>query len=432
LALPVTTFATNGMYMIGYGAKSVGMGGVGVAYPQDAMAAAHNPAGMTEVGTTRLDATLELFYPPRAVYHDAGSPLGDTDVKSKDNLFPIPAIGAVMSDPSIPLAMGMAVVGAGLGTNYAQGDESFFDPVGSGTALTGYERVGVFLMQMQMLPSFAYRVSDQHSVGASLVIAAQTFRAYGLEAFAGLGYTSDADHLSNKGFDWSFGWGYRLGWLGKFLDKKLNIGINYAPRVEMQKFNRYKGLFANHGEFDIPTNYALGFAYKLTPKSNIAFDIMRIRWNEVDSIGNPGPMASNPSQFYPLCPTGPVTECKTGGDLGLGFGWRDQTVYKIGMDYKWSSTLTLRGGYNYGKSPIPEDQVLFNMLAPATTEKHVTFGFSKELGPDSDFTFSFMHAFKNTICGPTAFGPDGAIVIGSNACISMQQYSLGFAYGLKF
>jgi long-chain fatty acid transport protein len=72
------------------------------------------------------------------------------------------------------------------------------------------------------------------------------------------------------------------------------------------------------------------------------------------------------------------------------------------------------------------------MLAPATTEKHVTFGFSKELDKDSDFTFTFMHAFKNTICGPTAFGPGGAVVQGSNACISMQQFSLGFAYGLKF
>ena len=44
LAAPVNVFATNGMWMIGYGAKATGMGGAGVAYPQDAMAAAYNPA----------------------------------------------------------------------------------------------------------------------------------------------------------------------------------------------------------------------------------------------------------------------------------------------------------------------------------------------------------------------------------------------------
>ncbi len=433
LVFPVTAFATNGMNMIGYGAKATGMGGAGVAYPQDAMAAAYNPAGMTEVGQMRLDATIELFYPPRAAFHDAGSPLGDTDVKSHDNLYPIPAIGVVMSDQSTPMALGMAIIGAGLGTNYNQSDESFFDPVGTTPALTGYKRVGVFLMQMQMLPSMAIRVDDNHSIGASLVIAMQTFRAFGLEAFAGLGYTTDKNSLTNKGNDWSFGGGYRLGWLGKFFNKQLNVGINYAPRVHMQKFNEYRGLFANHGEFDIPTNYALGLAYKLTPKTNVAFDVERILWHQISSIGNPGPLASNPAQFYPLCPVGTDnTQCKAGGDLGLGFGWTNQTVYKLGMDYKWSPTLTLRGGLNYGKAPIPEDQVLFNMLAPATTEKHVTFGFTKNFGKDSDFTFTFMRAFKNTICGPTAFGPGGAIVIGSNACISMQQYSLGFAYGLKF
>ena len=114
----------------------------------------------------------------------------------------------------------------------------------------------------------------------------------------------------------------------------------------------------------------------------------------------------------------------------MGFGWRDQTVYKLGMDYKWSSTLTVRGGLNYGKSPVQKDQVLFNMLAPATTEKHITFGYTQALDKDSDFTFTFMHAFKKTISGPTMFPVAGTQ--GDNAALTMAQTSLSFAYGLKF
>jgi long-chain fatty acid transport protein len=430
---PATAYATNGMYMIGYGAKSTAMGGVGVAYPQDGMAAAFNAAAMTEVGESRLDGTIEFFNPPRAVKHDAGSPLGPADARSKDDFFPIPAIGAVLSGPGTPFAMGMAIVGAGLGTNYAQSDAAFFDPIGTTPELTGYERVGVFLMQMQMLPSIAFKVTENQSIGGSLVIAAQTFRAFGLEAFSGLGYTVDNDNFTNRGYDWSFGWGLRGGWFGKFLDGRLNLGANYSPRVQMQKFNRYKGLFAEHGEFDIPENYAVGVAFKFTPKLDVAFDIQRILWTDVRSIGNAGPLASDPATFFPYCPQGSdTTPCKLGQDLGMGFGWRNQNVYKIGFAYKYNKDLVLRAGYNYGKTPIPEDQVLFNMLAPATVEKHVTFGATYTLENKDDLSFSFMHAFKNTIRGPTAFGPGGAIVQGSNAAISMKQTSLGIAYGLKF
>lgn len=429
---PLTVFATNGMFMIGYGAKASAMGGAGVAYPQDAMAAAYNPASMTEVGEARLDATLELFRPPRCVTHDPSAVLGDTNTCSKDNLFPIPAIGAVLSSPGTPIAMGMAVIGAGLGTNYAQSNGNFYDPIATGGIFDAYSRVGVFLMQMQMLPSMAYKINENHSVGASLVIAMQTFRAFGLEAFASpqIPISGDPSHLTNKGYDWSFGWGWRAGWFGKFLNGKLNLGLNYAPRVSMQKFNRYSGLFAEHGEFDIPESITGGLAIKLTPKMNVAFDVQRIFWSNVASIGNPGPVDT--SEFNPLCPGFDTPECKLGGDLGMGFGWTNQTVYKLGVDYKYRNNLVLRGGLNYGKAPIPKDQVLFNMLAPATVEKHVTFGGTYTLANKDELSFTFMHAFENTIEGPTAFRSTGTAGPGENAAISMSQTSISIAYGLKF
>lgn len=418
--------ATNGMWMIGYGAKATGMGGAGVAYPQDAMATAYNPASMTEVGEARLDGTLELFYPPRAVVHD--SALLPSNERSHDDWYPIPAIGAVLSNPATPYAMGMAVVGAGLGTTYTQNNGTMFRPNG----ITAYKNVGVFLMQMQMLPSLAFKIDENNSVGASLVIAMQTFRAFGLEAFSTLGFTSNTSQLTNRGYDWSLGGGYRLGWFGTYFDKKLNLGLTYAPKVDMQRFNEYRGLFARRGEFDIPESYMGGLAIKLTPKVDVAFDVERILWSKIPSIGNPGPDASNPSSFFPLCPGTDKSSCLTGGENGLGFGWTNQTVYKLGFAYKYAKDLTLRAGVNYGKSPIPPSQVLFNMLAPATVEKHITFGATWTQKDNNELTLAFMHAFKNTIKGPTVFGPNPGPVNGTNAAISMSQTSLSIAYGIKF
>ena len=67
--------ATNGYFLIGYGAKSRSMGGVGVAYGQDGLAAAANPAAMADVdvSTMRVDAGGELFIPKRGFVNDSAT-----------------------------------------------------------------------------------------------------------------------------------------------------------------------------------------------------------------------------------------------------------------------------------------------------------------------------------------------------------------------
>jgi long-chain fatty acid transport protein len=420
-AMPSIVFATNGMFMIGYGAKATAMGGAGVAYPQDAMAVASNPASITDVGEMRLDATVEIFHPPRSV---AAVNTINTDTRSKNDWFAIPAIGAVMSNPSTPMALGMAVIGAGLGTWYSQPPHTFFNITGSAE-----DKIGVFLMQMQMLPTMAYRLDEHNSIGASLVIAMQAFRAWGLQDFSSgnFNFTNDTSHLTDRGNDWSFGGGYRLGWFGSYFGNRLNLGLNFAPKVHMQRFDRYSGLFANHGEFDIPKNYTAGFAFKFTPKTAIAFDYGQIYWAGVPSIGHPGPTVSGSSLgANPLCPPGSTSpDCNLGGALGMGFGWRNQKVFKFGVDHKYNQRLTLRAGYNYARAPIEPDQVMFNMLAPATSERHYTLGATFAQKNDSDISMTLMHSPRNVIKGPTMFA-------GGSASLAMSQTSFSIAYGLKF
>ena len=57
--------ATNGYFEHGYGIKSQGIGGGGVALPQDGLAAAANPAGSAFVGN-RVDVGLSWFMPKRS------------------------------------------------------------------------------------------------------------------------------------------------------------------------------------------------------------------------------------------------------------------------------------------------------------------------------------------------------------------------------
>lgn len=94
LGLSASAFATNGYFADGYGMKSIGMGGVGIALPQDSLAAATNPAGMVMVGD-RMDIGASWFRPVRGA-DISGSPVpgfnGSYDGSDKKD-FIIPEFG---------------------------------------------------------------------------------------------------------------------------------------------------------------------------------------------------------------------------------------------------------------------------------------------------------------------------------------------------
>lgn len=461
-------FAVNGYFLIGYGAKTRSMGGAGVAYGQDGLAGAANPAAMADVDVTtmRVDAGAELFVPKRAFVNDSlalesNFPGSDQPVQHRSgaNEYLIPSMGMIYKF-NRKLTVGMAAIGNGAGTRYHQqvpGKPNCIDgDFSDGTGSTGFNfnclgspNAGVSLIQMQLLPGLAYEVSKNHTVGLSLTLAAQQFRAFGLQAFGlqddprtpdpndkiGLGFGATDSDLTNRGNDYSYGAGVRVGWLGKFFDERLSLGANYASRTYMTRFDKYRNLFAEQGAFDVPEHWTVGIAVKPIPKLTMAFDFQKIYYSDIKSIGNPGPDVANPANFFPTgCVAQPdgSNSCSLGQDDGLGFGWKDVEAFKVGINYDHNSKWSFRAGYNYAESPIQDDQVLFNFLAPAVSEQHVTAGLSYRPSPNVEWSANYMHAFNNTIKGPTALGPNGnQPVVGENASIDMRIDSFGISFGYK-
>src|SRR6185295_10795203 len=64
LAVIPEAWATNGYLAHGYGAKNESMAGAGIAFSQDSLAPATNPAGIAYVGR-RLDVGVDYFRPRR-------------------------------------------------------------------------------------------------------------------------------------------------------------------------------------------------------------------------------------------------------------------------------------------------------------------------------------------------------------------------------
>jgi len=411
IALPSVSYATNGMFLIGYGTKSRSMGGVAIATPQDAIAGAVNPATIGFL-KDRVDVGMDFFVPSAESQLGQGSQ--ELSVKSSANRFVMPAMaGSYKFNRKMTIGFSAIPAGGG-GSRY---NLNLFNNV-SGTSVN--ETLGVNLMVMQMNPTIAYRVNKNNRVGASLVMSIQTFRAFGLGYFSNFTSTGlTTDYLTNNGNDWSYGAGVRLGWMGRFFDKRLSLGAAYTSRIYMTKFDKYKDLFAEEGSIDTPENFGVGVSFQVTPKLLIGADVTRTLYSNVNSIGNPS-VTTGGSPF-------PESRDKNalGRDAGLGFGWSDQTVYKVGAVYEYNPQWTFRAGWNYGKSPIDETngEVLFSIVAPATTQHHLTLGATYKASPKLEWSFSYVHAFEYEQEGPTYIGGIGKI--------KMYQDSVGVSLGYR-
>lgn len=407
-AVSPAAMATNGYFAHGWGMKSKAMAGAGIANPEDGLAAANNPAGMVLVGN-RIDFGVDWFSPDRsATISGAGSSAlnQSLDGNGNDN-FLIPEFGYNQMI-NATMSLGVSVYGnGGMNTKYNNG-VNYFSSVGP---------AGVDLVQLFITPTFSMKIDDKHSFGASVNFAYQRFEALGLQGFCNSSFSSNPTNCTNNGFDDSTGYGVSLGYLGQ-ITPNFSVGVSYRSKTQMSKFDKYSGLFAEQGDFDIPSMYGIGFKFSPATNFTILFDYTRINYTEVAAIANS------------------ITNLTVGGnqlgtDNGGGFGWNDINVYKLGFAYQVSSDLILRAGWNRGDQPIPTSESFFNILAPGVIKDHITLGATWVLANKSEITVAYMRALENEVKGSGSI-PNGGGFAGGEADLKMSQNSLGIAYGWKF
>ena len=395
--------ATDGYFLNGYGAKAKGSAGAGIAQPQDALSVAANPAAAIEVGH-RLDAGFEVFVPDRgASIRGNGAGLNGSYNGNGANPFVLPEIGYVrpLSDN---VAVGLAIYGnGGMNTTYKANPFAAFG--GTGPA-------GVDLKQIFITPTIAVRVAPGHSLGVSPVVVVQGFQARGIQPFSAASQAPGA--FTNRGTDWSAGAGVRVGYLGKLSDS-FSLGAFYQSRIWTGRFDKYAGLFAGQGGFDVPASYGAGIAVKPVAALTIAADVKRIEYSDIASVGNPLSVL--------------FTGKPLGADNGPGFGWRDITVWKLGATYAASPSWTLRAGYGHSQNPVPASETLFNVLAPGVVTHHITAGATYTTPSGLELTAFAMHAPGQTVRGsgsiPAPYG-------GGEADIRLGETSFGLSAGVKF
>ena len=465
LAITTTASATTGYFQLGYGAKSLGLAGATVSNPQDSIAASTNPAGMALVGE-RVDAGITFFSPGDRSAKLETSALGatfDVEDKSRRNLFFVPSLGYTSKinerlywgismygnggmnttyDRNLynETAAVLGAFGAGMAAGAAAGapdggvaagmaaagtvpegstPNDFIELAGGGRPIKDVGTLGIDLAQGIIAPTLSFKVHQKHTIGTSLLIGIQRFSARGLGNFqcftqtgavgcdpSGAFTSTPSDGLTNNGNDWAYGAGIRVGWIGE-VHPKLSLGAAVASKIYMTEFDDYDELFAEDGDFDTPANFTVGLTYKPTTDLSLSFDFQRIYYEGVKSISNPGPV--------------PVLQIPAGSGLlgtddGLGFGWENINVYRLAADYRYNREWNFRAGFAYNDQAIPDDQLLFNILAPATPKIHGTVGFTYRPNDSSEWNFAYMHAFEEKVSSnQTAMGMPGEIKMFQNA-----------------
>ena len=404
--------ATEGMFQHAYGLRHKALAGAGAASAEDATAISLNPAGLVDVGD-QFNMGLSLFMPFRQ-YTGTGTTVIDTGThKSTGNFWPAPTLAYARQIDS-QSAFAFSIFGnGGMNTTYKAFTRANPCPAVPSSTNTGpfcSGKAGVDLMQMFVSAAYARRFGEHFSIGIAPIFAIQRFKAYGLQPFADFGMSAYPTRFSNNGYNWSVGGGARIGVTFKPTER-LSFGASYQTRIWMTNLKKYRGLFAEKGNLDIPANLQVGIAYKVSDDLKLMLDYRHIFNSDVKAIGG--------TSVYDGVH-------KFGTDAGPGFGWRDTNSVKLGVEYSLNDDLILRAGYAYvWPVPMRTTDTAINIISPGVIRHEFTGGGTWRWNANNDIDFAFMIAPTGKQSGavPPVYG-------GGVSTLKMYQFevSLGWTY----
>lgn len=448
LCLAGVSSATNGYQLTGIGQLQNSMGGAVTAAPMDAMTAVTNPAGMARIGK-RADFSMEGFMPTRTVDFTSQS-LGGDSTEGGSEMYGIPSLGWVapaFGKEDVFFGGGMFAT-SGLGVDYGQ---VVFMP-GAGLDMMSGAPSGTFkdvtfdgysaIQFWKMAPTVAWNVDEKLSLGVAANLSYQSVTVR--QAIRSVPFWNDPSNPSagitqrDVKLDLGrptnqFGVGASIGAIYD-INEMVAVGASYMSKQihphgeyrvgegDVQNFNGAVGLAGIYEmDLDFPQQFALGVAVKPIEPLLVAFDLKWLNWSDThDKVDFTGPAGAFDTNGDGVGDSNSTT---------LDFGWDDQWVYALGLQYKATKELSVRTGFNYGKSPIEEADVFNNLVFPAIVEKHFSLGFDYMLGKHWGVAMNYMKAFKESMEGkgdvPQGFQQATPFTADSGAKVSLEEDSIG-------
>jgi long-chain fatty acid transport protein len=393
-------FATNGDVMIGHGAKSSAMGGLGIAVSHGAESALSNPAMIKSVENSEFAGSATMFAPNVEFGSNAGAnAMGSEMGGAYPNSAPISYQKSNFDFSVIPdfsyatrvnesVVVGLTIDGtAGLGVDYK-----------------GKQRSGAFDMQTELAIAkvgvpVAYTIPNTGlTIGAEAVMQYSTLE---------INYMTPNGASSNpKGSSTDFG--FELG--ASYDVGDFTLGAVYQSEIKAKYRDNISNAMKDFGimgvtsgdALDQPSETGVGIAYH-KGSNTIALDYRSIHWTDSEGYKD--------------------------------FGWKDQDVIAIGYQYDAKDWI-FRAGYNHGKSPIRELNAraegqqgyensavnFFNLSGfPAIVEDHFTIGGDYKLAKNLDLSLAYVYSPSTTVTFDTTGMTGGMVMQGAMANGATQE-----------
>ena len=389
--------------------KSMGRAGAVVAQPLDSLVAAYNPAGLAFVGN-RWDLGVSV------VKEDGDARFSGNDtfnqkISSHDYDIPmfLPEFGVNQNicecQYEYAFTLGFVV--------YSR--ESFKTKFERDNPLFGTSKARLEYLHYVAAPTFSINFGCDHAFGITADFHGHRLKVNGLENFNNSTYSKKPGKVTNKGFDCAGGIGFTVGWISR-LSHWATIGLAWSPEVKMGRLNDYEGLLAKKGKLDIPARYIGGLAIDLACGVTLEFDVEHINYSHINSLNNSFLHNDDTAPFF-------------GKDHGSGWGWKDQTIYRIGAEWELYEGVSTRIGYWRTQTPVRASQALFNSLIPNIVEEYITLGASNKFDWCNELSFYIGYGWNTTISGsgaiPTSLG-------GGKVTLDEKKWLAGISWGRYF
>lgn len=405
-----SVFATNGLYLTGYGPEELGRGGANLAVSDRSLGLNSNPAGITQLQGDHFTASLAVLAPKLEFEN-----MVNGATPASDRYFPLPAFAWVRSGKETPWAWGIGFIAQG-------GMGATFDDLSTffGTIDQTYTQVRF----MTISPTVAYAISEDASIGATLNLgyADAAFRFFPdtsffntqnpqmsffgpkMEGAGGLQTSLRVGAWWRPHPRWSLGAIYQTKTRSTFESGTLRVDFRSMPGLG-QKVD----YDAEMDGFTFAAQAGVGTAVRLTDRWQLLVDLKRYFWDgAIDTIlvtGTGPSVAGAPSRI----------------ELPFVFDWKDVWVVALGSEWRVNDVTTLRAGYNYGENPVPDETL--TPLFPATTEHHLSMGASILRGSVT-YEVAIEHALN---ASNTNNNPDPMVnPFGPGARVDHSQWTIAF------
>jgi long-chain fatty acid transport protein len=361
------------------------MGTAFTAVADDPSTISVNPAGLTQLSGTEVYGGTTFIIPST----EYTSPTGQTE-QTKSQIFFPPHLYVVSDLSKEDLRFGL-----GIFSLYGIGGRKW-DKDG----LTRYSSTESFIATLSLNPTIAWRVSPTLSIGAGVdyMLSRTKSKRMTDQSFFGAG----DGKMMLKGM--GDGWGYNLGILFA-PDERWSLGFAYRSKIRVTHEGKLElkhiapqlqplfdgDSFKTDAENPVtfPEIVSLGIAYRPTKNWIIGLDLEWFGWSSFKNakldLEHEVPEANFTDSSVPL-------------------DWKDVWTIKVGAEYKMNEKISIRAGYAYIETQVPEHTL--DASAPDSNQHNFSVGFGYRI-KTMVMDFFYMAGFfedrkvKNTVLSGT-------------------------------